>query len=156
MSIKDIKIKENRLEELRLDNDLKQKDLANELNISGKNYSDWERGVTDIPLEKSNELANYYDCSLDYLFGLSNIKIINERKNINLELLSQRLLDTRKERNLTQSELSKDVGYHQRTYAHYENGSRIPTSFKVFYIALYYNISLDYLVGKSDIKEIAN
>lgn len=156
MSIKDIKIKENRLEELRLDNDLKQKDIANELNISGKNYSDWERGVTDIPLEKSNELANYYDCSLDYLFGLSNIKTINERKNINLELLSQRLLDTRKERNLTQSELSKDVGYHQRTYAHYENGSRIPTSFKVFYIALYYNISLDYLVGKSDIKEIAN
>ena len=156
MSIKDIKIKENRLEELRLDNDLKQKDIANELNISGKNYSDWERGVTDIPLEKSNELANYYDCSLNYLFGLSNIKTINERKNINLELLSQRLLDTRKERNLTQSELSKDVGYHQRTYAHYENGSRIPTSFKVFYIALYYNISLDYLVGKSDIKEIAN
>ena len=156
MSIKDIKIKENRLEELRLDNDLKQKDIANELNIKGKNYSDWERGVTDIPLEKSNELANYYDCSLDYLFGLSNIKTINERKNINLELLSQRLLDTRKERNLTQSELSKDVGYHQRTYAHYENGSRIPTSFKVFYIALYYNISLDYLVGKSDIKEIAN
>ena len=85
-----------------------------------------------------------------------DIKTINERKNINLELLSQRLLDTRKERNLTQSELSKDVGYHQRTYAHYENGSRIPTSFKVFYIALYYNISLDYLVGKSDIKEIAN
>lgn len=156
MSIKDIKIKENRLEELRLDNDLKQKDIANKLNISGKNYSDWERGVTDIPLEKSNELANYYDCSLDYLFGLSNIKTINERKNINLELLSQRLLDTRKERSLTQTELSKDVGYHQRTYAHYENGSRIPTSFKVFYIALYYNISLDYLVGKSDIKEIAN
>ena len=156
MSIKDIKIKENRLEELRLDNDLKQKDIANELNISGKNYSDWERGVTDIPLEKSNELANYYDCSLDYLFGLSNIKKKKKKKNINLELLSQRLLDTRKERNLTQSELSKDVGYHQRTYAHYENGSRIPTSFKVFYIALYYNISLDYLVGKSDIKEIAN
>ena len=69
---------------------------------------------------------------------------------------SQKLKELRKERNLTQSELSKDVGYHQRTYAHYENGSRIPTSFKVFYIALYYNISLDYLVGKSDIKEIAN
>lgn len=156
MTIKDVKIKENRLEELRLDNDLKQKDLASKLNISGKNYSDWERGVTDIPLEKSNELANYYDCSLDYLFGLSDTKTINEKKNINLELLSQRLLSTRKERNLTQSELSKDVGYHQRTYAHYENGSRIPTSFKVFYIALYYNISLDYLVGKSDIKEIAS
>lgn len=156
MRIKDVRIKENRLEELRLDNDLKQKEIANELNITGKNYSNWERGVTDIPLEKSNELANYYGCSLDYLFGLSNIKTIMERKNIDLKLLSERLLKVRKERNLTQEQLSLDVGYHQRTYAHYENGSRIPTTFKVFYIALYYNISLDYLTGKSDIKEISN
>lgn len=154
MTIKNIKIKENRLEELRLDNDLKQKEIANKLNISGKNYSNWERGVTDIPLVKSNDLANYYDCSLDYLFGLSNTKKINERKTIDLKLLSKRLLETRKERNLTQEQLSQDVGYHQRTYAHYENGSRIPTSFKLFYIALYHNVSLDYLVGRSDIKEI--
>lgn len=156
MTINDARIKENRLEELRLDNDLKQKEIAKELNISGKNYSDWERGVTDIPLEKSNVLANYYDCSLDYLFGLSNVKKISERKTINLKLLSDRLLEARKENNLTQEQLSSDVGYHQRTYAHYENGSRIPTTFKVFYIALYHNISLDYLTGKSDIKEIIN
>lgn len=154
MTIKNIKIKENRLEELRLDNNLKQKEIANKLNISGKNYSSWERGVTDIPLTKSNDLANYYDCSLDYLFGLSNTKKTNERKTIDLKLLSKRLLETRKERNLTQEKLSQDVGYHQRTYAHYENGSRIPTSFKVFYIAIYHNVSFDYLVGRSDIKEI--
>ena len=123
---------------------------------SGKenNYSKWERGITDLPLDKSNDLANFYNRSLDYLLGLSNVNITTERNTIDFELLSKRLLEMRKEKNLTQEQLSKDVGYPQRTYSNYETGSRIPTTFKVFYIALYHNVSLDYLVGRTDIKEI--
>lgn len=154
MQNKDARIKETKFLELRLDNDLKQKDIASVLCVKENNYSKWERGVTDIPLEKSNELSNYYNCSLDYLFGLSNINNSNLNKNIDLKILPQRLLEVRKERGLTQEQLSKDVGFHQRTYAHYEDGSRVPTTFKLFYIALYYNISLDYLVGKTNKKEI--
>lgn len=154
MQNKDARIKETKFLELRLDNDLKQKDIANVLCVKENNYSKWERGVTDIPLEKSNELSNYYNCSLDYLFGLSNINNQDLNKNIDLKILPQRLLEVRKERGLTQEQLSKDVGFHQRTYAHYEDGSRVPTTFKLFYIALYYNISLDYLVGKTNKKEI--
>ena len=154
MQNKDARIKETKFLELRLDNDLKQKDIASVLCVKENNYSKWERGVTDIPLEKSNELSNYYNCSLDYLFGLSNINNSDLNKNIDLKILPQRLLEVRKERGLTQEQLSKDVGFHQRTYAHYEDGSRVPTTFKLFYIALYYNISLDYLVGKTNKKEI--
>ena len=157
MENKDAIVKETRIAELRLDNDLKQKDIAIILNVKENNYSKWERGVTDIPLNKSNELCNYYNCSLDYLFGLSNINdVLNINKDIDLELLSQRLLELRKEHNYTQEKISKDVGFHQRTYAHYEDGSRIPTTFKVFYIAVYYNVSFDYLVGKSNNKIIKN
>lgn len=149
----DTRIRETKFAELRLDNDLKQKDIANILKVKENNYSKWERGVTDIPLDKSNELSNYYKCSFDYLFGLSNSNNYS-KKNIDLKLLPKRLLELRKERNLTQEQISKDVGFHQRTYAHYEDGSRIPTTFKVFYIALYYKVSFDYLVGKSDDKKI--
>lgn len=154
MQNKDARISETRFLELRLDNDLKQKDIADILCVKENNYSKWERGVTDIPLEKSNELSNYYNCSLDYLFGLTNTNKPVLNKNIDLNILPKRLLETRKERGLTQEQLSKDVGFHQRTYAHYEDGSRVPTTFKLFYIALYYNISLDYLVGKNNKKEI--
>lgn len=151
---KNLKIKETRFAKLRLDNDLRQKDIAKELNVLENNYSKWERNVTDIPLLKSNELANFYNCSLDYLFGLSDLNVTTERKNIDFELLSKRLLKMRKEKEITQMKLSDDVGYQQRTYAHYENGSRIPTTFKLMYIAIYYNVSLDYLVGRTDIKQI--
>ena len=145
-----LKIKDTRIAELRLDKDLKQKEVAFKLNVSENNYSKWERGVTDIPLLKSNKLANFYDCSLDYLFGLSNKNIKTERKEINLKIMSQRIRSLRKDKNLTQEQVSEKVGFHQRTYAHYETGSRIPTSFKVSYIAIYYNVSLDYLVGRTD------
>lgn len=151
---KDSIVRETRLAELRLDNDLKQKDVALKLDIEENNYSKWERNVTDITLDKFNELANLYDCSLDYLIGLTNSKTKSERKTVNLNLLSQRLLEMRKERNLTQEKLSNEIGYPQTTYSNYENGSRIPTIFKLMYIAIYYNISLDFLVGRSDIKKV--
>lgn len=148
------RIKETRISELRLDKDLKQKEVASKLNVLENNYSKWERGITDIPLYKSNELANFYGCSLDYLFGLSHKNIKTERKVIDLELMRMRLLSLRKEKNLTQEQVSEEIGFHQRTYAHYENGSRIPTSFKVYYIAIYHNVSLDYIVGRTDKKEL--
>jgi transcriptional regulator with XRE-family HTH domain len=151
---KDSIVRETMLAELRLDNDLKQKDVALKLDIEENNYSKWERNVTDIPLDKFNELANLYDCSLDYLIGLTNSKTKSERKTINLNLLSQRLLEMRKGKNLTQEKLSNEIGYPQTTYSNYENGSRIPTIFKLMYIAIYYNISLDYLVGRTDIKKV--
>ena len=39
-----------------------------------QNYLNKKRIFNDIPLEKTNELANFYNVSLDYLLGLSNIK----------------------------------------------------------------------------------
>lgn len=99
-------------------------------------------------------LFNFYGISLDYLLGISdyNNKILNEE--IKLEVISKRLLQIRKENNLTQAELSEKVGFSQRTYSDYETGKTIPTTSKLCYIAMYYNISIDYLLGRSDEKKI--
>lgn len=145
---------ETRFEELRKDKELKQKDVANILNVLEDRYSKYERGIDDISLIKANVLSNFYDVSLDYLLGISdyNNNIVN--KEINLKLISKRLLQTRKENNLTQAELSEKAGFSQRTYSDYETGKTIPTTSKLCYIAMYYNISIDYLVGRTDEKKI--
>ena len=137
---------------LREEYDLTQQEIANKLGVLRNTYSKWENNINDIPLDILNKLANFYNCSLDYLLGLSNKITIKERKDINLELLSKRLLELRKEHKLTQEEISKETDFHQRTYAHYENGSRIPTTFKLYKLVIFYKTSFDYLVGKSDIK----
>ncbi|MCI8445972.1 MAG: transcriptional regulator [Bacilli bacterium] len=146
---------ETRLAELRLDNGLKQKEIAKILNVSEDRYSKYERSIDDMTLVMSNKLANYYKVSLDYLYGISNTNHYISDKEIDFSLLCSRLKELRKNNNLSQSELSQKVGFPQTTYSGYESGKSIPTSFKICYIAIYYNVSFDYLVGKSDIKDLS-
>jgi len=53
---------------------LTQTDVASLLNIGQKTYSDYELGKTRIPLDSMLVLAKYYNVSMDYLCGVSNIK----------------------------------------------------------------------------------
>lgn len=57
----------NRLKELREDNDLLQKDVADMLNMSQTGYSKYEVGTNDIPTSILKKLADYYSTSIDYL-----------------------------------------------------------------------------------------
>ncbi len=145
---------ETRFEELRKDKELKQKDIADVLEVLEDRYSKWERGIDDISLIKVNKLANFHNVSIDYLLGLSDLNIKTPKKDIDFKILPQRLLQIRKEANLTQSELSEKVGFSQRTYSDYERGKFAPTTSKLCYIAMYYNISFDYLVGRTDNKKL--
>ena len=56
---------------LREDHDLTQADIARMLNCSQVAYSYYEIGRRDIPTETLIKLAKYYDCSTDYLLGLT-------------------------------------------------------------------------------------
>ena len=60
-----------RLRDLKEDNDLTQKQVADIISVSMNHYGKYERGEIDIPLEKAVILADYYSVSLDYLAGRS-------------------------------------------------------------------------------------
>lgn len=144
-----------RFEELRLDKSLKQKDIANILGVKENTYSKWENCINDISLEMCNNLANYYNVSIDYLLGISN-QVKEDRvfinRKINYEKLSQMLYNIRKEKRLTQRQLAEKLGYPTNTYAQYERWQRIPTTLKLLNISNYYEISFDYLVGRTNKK----
>ena len=55
------------LRAIREDNDIKQKDVAKNLNISQNTYSQYENGVIALTAEVLIKLADYYDVSVDYL-----------------------------------------------------------------------------------------
>lgn len=63
-----------RIKDLREDADLKQRELAAILNCSQRVYSNYERGDLDIPTEVLIKLAIYYNTSVDYILGLTDIK----------------------------------------------------------------------------------
>lgn len=69
-----------RIRNLREDKDLKQKDLAEVLLIGQTTYSDYELGKLNIPTPVLISLAKYYNTSIDYLLGLTDIKKPYPRK----------------------------------------------------------------------------
>lgn len=68
-------------------------------------------------------------------------------------LLSQRLLNLRKGRKLTQKELSSKLGIARTTYSGYELGTSEPDNETLQKIADFYNESTDYLLGRESKEE---
>lgn len=62
-----------RLKDLREDNDLTQKDVSKILKISRPQYSLYETGKRDIPVDLLSTLAKYYKTSIDYIVGLTDV-----------------------------------------------------------------------------------
>ncbi|MGX9816656.1 helix-turn-helix domain-containing protein [Leuconostoc mesenteroides] len=63
-----------------------------------------------------------------------------------------RLRKLRKERNVTQQELADDMLVTTRTLGRYELGEREPRLPMVLDLADYFKVSIDYLVGRSDVR----
>lgn len=63
-----------RLKDLREDNDIPQKVIAAYLHIGQSTYSMYENEKHQIPIDLLIALANFYNVSVDYLLGLTDVK----------------------------------------------------------------------------------
>ena len=71
-------MKFQRIQDLRTDADMSQKQLSEILHISQRSYSHYETGARNIPVEMLIRLADYYDISVDYLVGRTDKKEMNK------------------------------------------------------------------------------
>lgn len=58
-----------RLKELREEKNLTQNDIALAINTSRTNIGRWEKGLNEPASSHLIMLANYFECSIDYLLG---------------------------------------------------------------------------------------
>lgn len=63
-----------RIREIRENHGLTQQKVADLLHIGQRTYADYESGKTRIPIDSILILAQYYNVSLDYITGASNIQ----------------------------------------------------------------------------------
>lgn len=68
-------------------------------------------------------------------------------------MFSKVLRQLRIEHNLSQFELGKELNLAQRTVSNYENGNRFPDEHILNLIADYFNVSMDYLLGRTTLKK---
>ena len=142
-------MKFKRIKYIREDKDLTQKQIAKILGVERSTYTGWETGKDTIPLRKLSQLCDFYNVSIDYVTGLSNIKNYNiTNTTINLKDVGKRLKNLRLKNNLKQKDIFTFLNTTSSTYSAYETGKvLIQTSF-VYSIAKKYNVSIDWILNK--------
>lgn len=70
-----------------------------------------------------------------------------------MALRNNRLKELRKGKRLYQTDLAEMLGIQPRQYQRYEYGEQSPSIESWIALADFYEVSLDYLVGRSDVRE---
>lgn len=145
----------NRLEDLRELSDLSKKDLANILNVSDSIYARWENGKDFIPTKRLYQIASFYKINIDYILGLTNKKIkIISNNEINLNIVSKRTFEIRKDMNESLREFSKRLNTSASTWHAYEKGKVLILGAFLIEVCKNYNYSADWILGRTNDKFI--
>jgi len=70
-----------------------------------------------------------------------------------MDIFSQRLKVLRQDTKVTQKIAAQESGITERSYIRLENNQFTPSAETLIKLADYYNVSLDFLVGRSDVPE---
>ena len=70
--------------------------------------------------------------------------------NIAEVITLERLRELREQKGLNQTEVANDLHISRQSYNFYENGQREPNQEMLLKLADYYNVTTDYLLGRSD------
>ncbi|MEG1805784.1 MAG: helix-turn-helix transcriptional regulator, partial [Clostridia bacterium] len=92
------------------------------------------------------DIANYFNCSLDFLFGLSE-----ESPNVfntKLEPFSARFQQMLLAKNCTRYRLKKETQLAKQSVDDWFHGKRVPTIDNLIILAQFFDCSIDYLIGR--------
>ena len=65
-------------------------------------------------------------------------------------MIYKRIRDLREDADLTQKQVGEAINVPQRTYAYYESGQRMVPPQVLCALADFYNVSVDYILGRVD------
>ncbi len=140
-----------KLKELRNEYNITQKEMADILGIKRSSYNQFEQQYDIIPINRLNQIANYFNVSIDYILNLNTIKSYdNNLKDLNNYIIKNRIKTLRKELKLTQIKMAEVLNTVQPVIANYENGKNLISTPFLYTLCKTYNISADYLLGKTN------
>ena len=62
-----------------------------------------------------------------------------------------RFKELREERKLSQAQIGKELGYTQVCISRWETGERMPNANDIIAVAIFFNVTTDYLLGLTDL-----
>ena len=82
-----------RLKELRDEAGLSQGDIAEKFSVAQNTVSSWENGKRDPDTDTVKKIAAFFDVSIDYLLGVSDIKKAPSEEDAGLSAEEAELLE---------------------------------------------------------------
>ena len=145
----------NNLVFLREEKDYLSKDMAKFLNIPPYVYSEWENNKLSISTKRLYELGEFFNVNIDYLVGLSSKRInLKTNKVLDQKETSLRLKEVRENINLSMRELAQKLNTSSSAISNYENNKNLILSSFLIELSKISNYSIDYILGRSNIKFI--
>lgn len=135
-----------RLKSLRKERKLKQREMAELLQCAERNYQKLEYGKTNVTATTLMFLCDYFDVSADYILGRTDCMEP-------LQTMAARIRSLREKNGLTQKDMAEILGCTPGHYQKMEYGKVNISTTTLAFIADYFNVSADYLLGRSDRKE---
>lgn len=137
----------------RKDLGLTQNEVAKILKRNYKTISGWENNYDSIPLRLLLIYANYFNLSLDYLFGLTEEKTKYSKVKLNLKELGHKLRRLRNENYLSEEQVAKLINTNQSVISRYENGQVLINTAFLYSLSKLYNFSIDELFERKKLTE---
>lgn len=124
-------------------------ELSKSTNIDDSILYDYLHGT--IPaIEFAVRLANFLNCSLNYLFGIDDIPDkIKFKQDFDLSKFISRYQEILLKNNITHYQVSKKSKLNYSSYDVWCKGGS-PSLKSVYIIANYFDVSIDYLIGRSE------
>lgn len=145
---------ENNLKWCREELEMTQKELGYVFGVTDSAVRAWETAHGSIPLKKLIKFCNMYNYSLDFVCGLTRKNIKYGKFETDKIKISKKLKELRINLNLSQQKLADECKISQTTYSGYETGHYLINTTNLYYICKTYNISMDWILGRSKDKSI--
>lgn len=139
------------LQDLLDDKDMTLHSLSKEINVPFQILYAYKEEDYLPSLEVAVKLAEYFNCSLNYLFGVDNYLDIEKYQKPDISVFYPRYLELLKSNNVSHYYLYKTIGLNNSSITKWKNGSK-PKMESLVKIADYFGTTIDYLVGRSNSK----
>ena len=140
--------------EMRLKYGMTQREVAHHLRIALTVYKLYESGIRPMKIDELNRMSNLIHISLNALLGISENLDFCGNEEIDYKYLKFSLRYIRRINRISQKELAKELKVSVPTVAKLEKHPEDATASYLKAFAEYFDISVDYICGKTMKKEV--
>lgn len=134
---------QERLHELLNEHSLARLQLAKRLKISSTTINGYFNNNYYPTIQIAISMADYFNCSLDYLFGMSDTNVYTNRNN---KTFFENLDTLIKSSGTSIAQTMKNLGMSEYNYYRWRDGL-LPKTINLIDLAKYFGVSIEFLLG---------